>query len=134
MKKSLIPPCNNMRVVNEFAVEGLPSLGEWPFFHAAMALNQDVVVKKKNSLSGESTEIALVEAMILTQSFEEFEFLQTAFQRVGELPFDSERKCMSTVHTYTDNKFLLITKGASQSIHHTLNNEAAKEQLKTLSE
>lgn len=125
---------NKMRVVNEFAVEELPSFDEWPFLHAAIALNQDVVVKKKNVLSGESTEIALVEAMLLAHSIEEFESLQSRFQRVGELPFDSERKCMSTVHSYMDNKFLLITKGASESIHRTLNNEAAQEQLRILSE
>ncbi|HCS20039.1 MAG TPA: ATPase, partial [Bacteroidetes bacterium] len=125
---------NKMHVVNEFAAKDLPSLSEWPFLHAAMALNQDVLVKKKNSMTGESTEIALVEAMLEAYSFEAFNTLHSTFLRVGELPFDSERKCMSTVHTYPNNKFLLITKGASESIHHTLNNEAEKEQLKTLSE
>ncbi|MHB1278684.1 MAG: cation-translocating P-type ATPase [Bacteroidia bacterium] len=125
---------NKMSVVNEFAVNDLPSMSEWPFLHAAMALNQDVVVKKKDGLSGESTEIALIEAILSAHSFEEFENLGTTFRRVSELPFDSERKCMSTMHIYEENKFLLITKGASESIHDALNDEEEKEQLKSLSE
>jgi Ca2+-transporting ATPase len=37
------------------------------------------------------------------------------FPRVAELPFDSDRKCMTTIHRYED-KYLAISKGATESI------------------
>ena len=32
--------------------------------------------------------------------------------KVGEIPFDSERKLMTTIHNVGDSKYILITKGA----------------------
>lgn len=38
------------------------------------------------------------------------------FPRINELPFDSDRKMMSTIHKMKDNKYLVITKGAPDQI------------------
>ncbi len=77
-----------------------------------MALNHDVKKDKKGKPVGESTELALA-------AFSE-ENLKAAkpadFPREAELPFDAERKMMTTVHKFTDGKFLIITKGALESV------------------
>jgi Ca2+-transporting ATPase len=46
---------------------------------------------------------------------EKYESLSKQYQRVAELPFDSDRKCMTTVHPFGSQK-LVITKGATESI------------------
>jgi len=75
----------------------------------AMALNNDVLVDDEQNLKGDPTEIALYE-MAAQAGFEK-EKVEEQLARVAEIPFDSDRKCMSTIHK-TDNGYLLITKGA----------------------
>jgi Ca2+-transporting ATPase len=58
---------------------------------------------------GDPTEIALIN-MSKTYGINEQE-LRKSIPRISELPFDSERKLMSTVHKHT-NGITLITKGA----------------------
>ena len=86
--------------------EGLLSLG--------MALNH-TVLQTKETLLGDPTELAMVEHFITTFSCALFDELQDRYRRVGELPFDSDRKCMTTIHRFGNN-FLVITKGAVESI------------------
>lgn len=63
----------------------------------------------ETSRTGDPTEIALVEAGIKFNLFKDE--LEASHKRVNEIPFDSDRKLMSTVNTY-DNKFIVMTKGA----------------------
>ncbi len=79
---------------------------------AAMLLNHDVK-QSEGKLTGDPTEIALVE-FALKQGMNAA-LLAEAYPRVDELPFDSDRKCMTTIHA-ADNRFLVITKGATESI------------------
>ena len=58
--------------------------------------------------SGDPTEAALVRA---AADVADLKALRKAFPRIAELPFDSTRKRMSTLHK-TENGFLQITKGA----------------------
>jgi Ca2+-transporting ATPase len=63
--------------------------------------------------TGDPTEIALLEAgdgkgMIKKD-------LERAFPRVGEIPFDSERKLMSTVHR-SGERYMVMTKGALEQL------------------
>ena len=58
---------------------------------------------------GDPTEIALVN---LGEEYQLDELkVREDYPRVGEIPFDSDRKLMSTVNK-VDNKFVMTTKGA----------------------
>lgn len=124
---------NKMRVVeiyehsSEEFEEGISPL------KLGMSLNHDVKFNDAQEPFGEPTEIALVEKIVDEISFETYQNLFEKYPRVSELPFDSDRKCMTTVH-HTDGKFLVITKGASESIAETLENQADAVNLKKLSE
>lgn len=66
-----------------------------------------------NGVYGDPTEIALVE---FANVFEYRKaYLEKEFPRIGELPFDSVRKMMSTLHVVKDHK-IIYTKGALDSI------------------
>src|SRR5690606_12485102 len=62
---------------------------------------------------GDPTEIALTDLSIAT-NYNPLETLES-FPRVFELPFDSDRKMMTTVHKMND-QYIAITKGASDNI------------------
>lgn len=79
-----------------------------------MALNH-TVLQKEQELIGDPTEVAMVEAVQKKYSPEIYNGIQKRFAHVGELPFDSERKCMTTIHRFGDH-YLVITKGAVESI------------------
>lgn len=63
----------------------------------------------KNKVNGEPTEIALVENG-LKNSINKVQ-LEQQMPRVNEIPFDSNRKMMTTIHKI-DGKYRIITKGA----------------------
>ena len=96
----------------EQAVKGLDMTAEQALL-LGMALNHDVVKNGDGSLMGESTEVALA-AYALEQDFVK-SLLLTDYTRVAEIPFDSERKMMTTVHEFNGQR-LVITKGAIESI------------------
>ena len=75
----------------------------------AMALCCDAELQQDGTVKGEPTEAALV-AYADTLGLKKYE-LEESFERVGEAPFDSGRKMMSTVHK-TPNGFVQYTKGA----------------------
>ncbi|MCO6491768.1 MAG: HAD-IC family P-type ATPase, partial [Phaeodactylibacter sp.] len=78
-----------------------------------MALNHDVQKDAAGELAGESTEVAL--AAYAAAHPPAPGFSREQYPRVAELPFDSERKMMTTVHEY-EGRFLSITKGALESV------------------
>lgn len=84
-----------------------------------MAVNQDVKKAADNNWIGDPTEIALVEYIYKNKGEALYHQLQEKLPRVAELPFDSDRKCMTTVHRW-ENQYLLISKGASESIAQRL--------------
>ena len=76
---------------------------------AGMALCSDAKIDEEGSVTGEPTETALVVwADKLGKGNPQ---LRAAYPRVGEAPFDSNRKMMSTVHP-TDGGYVQYTKGA----------------------
>jgi P-type Ca2+ transporter type 2C len=82
-----------------------------------MALNHDVKKNEKDEMVGESTEVALAEKA----ASELVDFKPERFPRKAELPFDSVRKMMTTVHSIPlevgdGGGFLIITKGAIESV------------------
>lgn len=78
-----------------------------------LALCTDVNIDSAGNLVGEPTEAALV-AYALTLNLNKNEMLKTA-PRVGEAPFDSMRKMMTTLHETADG-ILQFTKGAPDEI------------------
>ena len=75
----------------------------------AMALCCDAELQQDGTVKGEPTEAALV-SYADSLGLKKYE-LENSFERVGEAPFDSGRKMMSTVHK-TPNGFVQYTKGA----------------------
>lgn len=106
---------NRMTVTEVFSAEKTPDgfgISPEDALFLAMALNHDVKKDKKGKPVGEPTELALA-----AFSEEKLTVLKPEnFPRVAELPFDSERKMMTTVHQFSDGKFLIITKGALEYV------------------
>ena len=75
----------------------------------AMALCCDAELQEDGTVKGEPTEAALV-AYADKLELKKYD-LEETFPRVGEAPFDSGRKMMSTIHK-TENGFVQYTKGA----------------------
>ena len=87
----------------------------------AMALNNDVSKGENGKWMGDSTEVALVQ-FAFDKNLNRAD-LEKSFPRIAELPFDSKRKCMTTIHDIqnTDAKIVVITKGAVDVLFHKLN-------------
>lgn len=91
--------------------------GETSALLNAMALNNDVSKDKDGLWLGDSTEVALVQ-YAFDKNLERTS-LELNFPRIAELPFDSTRKCMTTLHK-TENGIVAITKGAVDVLLHKL--------------
>lgn len=104
-----------------------------PLLHLALGLNHDVEVNTEGKTSGEATEQALVEYFLKENSISSYFEVQKSYPRVEEVPFDSVRKKMTTVHRFED-QYLVLCKGASESIAQSLNREIDKVSLKTQSD
>ncbi len=74
----------------------------------AMALNNDCSVGDSKEVMGEATEKAIMEFVIEHAPYQEF---IKEYPRLNEIPFNSQRKRMSTLH-----KNSLFTKGALESL------------------
>ncbi len=79
-----------------------------------MALCSDAWLSPDGKAGGEPTESALV-AYAARQGIDKNR-LEEKYRRVGEAPFDSERKMMSTVHENPEGGYLQYTKGAPDEI------------------
>ncbi len=78
-----------------------------------MALNHDVKKDDEGTHLGDPTEIALVEYAREQEGYEES--WEKQFPRTDEVPFDSTRKRMTTIHDFKE-KYLVVTKGASEAM------------------
>lgn len=96
---------NKMTVVDTFGTDK-------KLLAKAMALCSDAEIKQnEKEASGEPTEVALVN-FAFAEGLPKYE-LNESYPRVGEAPFDSNRKMMSTVHN-ENGKILGYTKGACE--------------------
>ena len=111
---------NRMRV-EQFFVEGkllpaaeLPHQDEpYASLLHALALSNDAHAKNADSIVGDPTEVALFQ-VAMDAGYDKHELLKQ-WPRVMEVPFDSERKRMTTVHEH-DGAFIAYTKGGPEAV------------------
>jgi len=82
-----------------------------------MVLNNDATFDKDNS-TGDPTEIALLEAGFKYNIFKDE--IEKTHKRVDEIPFDSDRKLMTTVNEYS-GEYYVMTKGALDNLLNLCN-------------
>ena len=84
--------------------------GRYGDLFAALALSNDARTDAEGNVMGDPTEVALYN--VAHQHGYDRKALEAEFPRVAEIPFDSDRKCMTTLHKWHDGKFVSFTKGA----------------------
>ncbi len=89
--------------------EGTP----WREMGMAMALCNDAVTDATGGLAGDPTETALL--VTAQEAGYDKIALQAQHPRLAEIPFDSERACMSTLHR-EDDAILVLVKGAPERV------------------
>ncbi len=107
---------NRMRAEALYAAGSTtPDLGTeiWQNLFRALALNSDASLGKSGQASGDPTEIALLEAALHHGA--DRTALEQATPRIAEIPFDAERKCMTTLHR-AEQGFVAYTKGAPEAV------------------
>ena len=97
---------NKMTVVKEYTNDRM-------LLATAMALCSDAELGENNQAIGEPTECALVNYAYTNQLLKGE--LKKKQPRIGEAPFDSVRKMMTTVHQ-KDNEYIQYTKGAPDEV------------------
>jgi P-type Ca2+ transporter type 2C len=112
----------NKMQVEQVAVAGriaarVPPMGEQGeagrLFGQALALSNDAVRQDDDRVLGDPTEVALYVAA--REAGYDKERLQSASPRLAELPFDSDRKCMTTFHRDGEG-LIAFTKGAPERV------------------
>ena len=104
----------NRMVVEVIDADGAPcGVEPWPSLLRAITLANDAVVDSGHQARGDPTEIALLEAAV--QRGIDQVGLTARHPRCAEIPFDSERKRMATVHTF-GQQWLVCVKGAPEAV------------------
>jgi len=109
---------NKMHVTNLYADDVLhktwPVSGEpWALLLQALALNNDAHIDRNGKARGEPTEAALLHAAQVA-GYDKTTLEQQA-PRLLELPFDAERKRMTTLHRAGD-EVIAYTKGSPEAV------------------
>lgn len=121
---------NRMQVVRLHDPSPLPALSFQKLndLSGLMCLNHDVTEAPGGGWHGDPTETAMVDHIVRQHGREAYMRLYKAFPRVAEIPFDSDRKCMTTVHRSASG-FLVVTKGAVESILDALGEMGDREAI-----
>lgn len=110
---------NKMTVVKYFVNNKVNEAGKLDITNSGEKLLLDNIVlcndatSSANSKTGDPTEIALLDLGNIYNITKED--LDKTHLRVNEVPFDSDRKLMTTVNTYDDG-FYVMTKGATDNL------------------
>ena len=102
---------NEMEVVKVYNLVRNIKLNDYTLKIASMCTDCDIEEEKNGKLKvlGEPTEIAIVNSALKIGIDKRKN--NEIYKRIKDIPFDSNRKMMSTIHK-DDDKFLVITKGA----------------------
>jgi Ca2+-transporting ATPase len=79
-----------------------------------MAISNDAGPDAAGTIVGDPTEVALY--LAARDAGVEKPKQEPQFARAAELPFDSERKCMTTLHRHPAGGFISFTKGAVEAV------------------
>jgi len=101
-------------------------------FFTCVALSNDARQSADGNLIGEPTETALYR-YALDKGYKK-EDLEIKFPRVAEIPFDSKRKCMTTIHKWHNGKFISITKGATETLLQKETNTSIHKEISRVTE
>lgn len=110
---------NKMTVTKFYADSQLGAIGNLNINHSEHKLLLENLVLcndatySENSKTGDPTEIALLQAGVDYSIFKDA--LERDHKRIDEIPFDSDRKLMTTVNKY-DNEYYVMTKGAIDNL------------------
>ncbi len=98
----------------------------------ALALSNDANADVNGKIMGDPTEIALYN-IAHNNGFDKKE-LEIKFPRIAEIPFDSDRKCMTTIHKGSGEKFQYIsfTKGAIEVLIENSSNILTSNGIKAI--
>jgi P-type Ca2+ transporter type 2C len=116
---------NQMRVS-----QALPAIAQddaRPEWLLSLLLNHDAHRSEAGEWTGDPTETAIVKAAAAVPGVDP-QAVSARYPRCCELPFDADRKCMTTAHAYGEG-YLLITKGAAESLAGRLADRAEGDRL-----
>jgi Ca2+-transporting ATPase len=105
---------NAMKVADTYEYDKQQLFKNTRLLYGLMYLNNDAVISGDGKFLGDSMEIAIMEFVYGANPGDVVDFAN-AYPRVAEIPFDSERKCMTTIHEYED-RFIVVCKGAIEAI------------------
>ena len=109
----------NRMTVEEIYAEGRfitrtdPKIRDFEEIMTGLALNNDSR-EGNGGFIGDPTEVALY--VIARENGFKREDTEARYPRIGEIPFDSDRKSMTTIHRHPDGHFISYTKGASDML------------------
>jgi Ca2+-transporting ATPase len=86
----------------------------WGALANAMVLVNDATGSRAGSVEGEPTETALLDAALASGI--DVDALRRHHPRVAEIPFDSDRKRMTTIHSMPDGTAVAWVKGAPETV------------------
>lgn len=119
---------NKMEVMETWAYDSnsIPNLSitKKDLLLISMYANQNVRMNNHEKFIGDPTEISLVQFAISKPEFKVD--WKNKLRRIREIPFDSARKRMTTIHHFPD-KTIAITKGAVEGILKISNNAREEE-------
>ncbi|MGF2412549.1 cation-translocating P-type ATPase [Ferruginibacter sp.] len=104
---------SNFSIFNKDEITAENAGKDYTIMMQGMALNNDVQQDENKNIIGDPTEIALYE-FALAKGFNKQE-VEKQLPRVAEIPFDADRKCMTTIHKNGD-KYIAIVKGAMEML------------------
>ena len=103
-----------------------------PLLMTALALSNDSQTDGSGNVIGDPTEVALY--TIARDAGFPKKALEEKFPRIAEVPFDSDRKCMTTIHKLSDSGFISFTKGAVEALIDNSGDILSSRGVRTLDE
>lgn len=121
-----------------FRLKDIPISSPLHQLMTALALSNDAQIDSSGNIIGDPTEVALYQ--IAKENGFDKAILEKASPRVAEIPFDSDRKCMTTVHKVAEQQsnraatanYVSLTKGAVEVLIDRADNILTSEGIKVV--